>query len=75
MNFEDIIERIGWGEEFLFYYNNEEYWISQNNSNFYLTKVKGATTQEFKNPYDLFENGIIEGKNLTDIWDDIKQCF
>ena len=46
MNYEEIKERVGWGEEFQFCYNNEEYWISQNNPKRYLTRVRGSVTQE-----------------------------
>ena len=75
MNYEEIKERVGWGEEFLFYYNNEEYWISQNDSKRYLTRVRGSVTQEFQTTEELFENGRVEGKSLLEIWDDIKQYF
>lgn len=75
MSYEEIKERVGWGEEFLFCYNNEEYWISQNASKRYLTKVRGNVTQEFSTTEDLFENGRIEGKLLLEIWDEIEQYF
>ena len=48
MRFEEIKKRVGWGEEFLFYYNNEEYWISQSSTKRYLTRVRGSVTQEFQ---------------------------
>lgn len=75
MNYEEIKERVGWGEEFQFCYNNEEYWISQNNPKRYLTRVRGSVTQEFQTTEELFENGRVEGKTLLQIWDDIKQNF
>ncbi|MCM1027354.1 MAG: hypothetical protein NC432_13040 [Roseburia sp.] len=74
-SYEEIKERVGWGEEFLFYYNNEEYWISQNEPWRYLTRVRGSVSQEFQSTEELFENGRIEGKSLFEIWDDIKQYF
>lgn len=75
MNYEDIMERVGWGEEFSFDYNGEQYWISQNDDCLYLTRVKGSITQEFKTTQELFENGRVEGKLLLEIWDDIKEYF
>lgn len=75
MSYKEVIERVSWGEEFLFCYNNEEYWISQVKSKRYLTRVRGSVTQEFQTTKDLFENGRVEGKSLLEIWDDIKQYF
>ena len=75
MSYEEIKDRVSWGEEFLFYYKNEEYWISQNNSGRYLTKTAGSVTQEFQTTEELFENGRIEGKTLLEIWADIQQYF
>lgn len=75
MNYEDIKERVGWGEEFLFRYNNDEYWISQNESKRYLTRVRGSFTQEFQTTEELFEKGRVEGKTLLEIWDEIKDFF
>ena len=59
----------------LFYYHNEEYWISQNSPERYLTRSRGSITQVFQSTEELFENGRIEGKSLLEIWDDIKQYF
>ena len=73
--YEELKERVGWGEEFLFYYHNEEYWISQNSPERYLTRSRGSITQVFQSTEELFENGRIEGKSLLEIWDDIKQYF
>lgn len=75
MTYEELIEHVGWGEEFSFYYKNEQYWISQNGSVRYLTRVKGSETQEFKNTQELFEYGRVEGKSLLEIWEDIKEFF
>ena len=75
MRFEEIKKRVGWGEEFLFYYNNEEYWISQSSTKRYLTRVRGSVTQEFQTTEELFEKGRVEEKTLLEIWDDIKQYF
>lgn len=75
MSYNEIKERVGWGEEFLFCYNNEEYWISQNNTKRYLTRVRGSVTQEFQTTEELFEDGRIEGKRIFDIWNEIKKYF
>lgn len=69
--FKEFHERIGWGEEFNFYYKNEEYWISRNLSGCYLTKVKEPIIQTFETSEELFQKGRIEGKLLTEIYEDI----
>lgn len=75
MRYEQLIERVGWGEEFLFEYNNEEYWISQNKYGYYLTKVSDGYTQEFKNISELFQNARIDKKTILQIWNDINNQF
>ncbi len=70
-DFKEFQERIGWGEELNFYYKNEEYWISRNLNGCHLTKVKGSITQTFVTSEELFQKGRIEGKFLTDIYEDI----
>jgi hypothetical protein len=70
--FKEFQERVAWGEEFNFYYQNEEYWISQNPDGYYLTRVKGSLTQEFDTPELLFKNGTIEGRLLSEIYIDIE---
>ena len=69
--FKEFQERIGWGEEFNFYYQDEEYWISQNSDGCYLTKVKGLFTQEFNTKEQLFQRGTINGKRLSELYQDI----
>ncbi|MFN7253188.1 MAG: hypothetical protein ACK4M9_20810 [Anaerobacillus sp.] len=69
--FKEFQERIGWGEEFNFYYRDAEYWISQNSDGYYLTKVKGAITQKFNTSEQLFELGTVGGKQLTEIFGEI----
>lgn len=73
MDYQEIKERIGWGEEFLFYYKSEKYWISQSGTKHYLTRA--TETQEFLTTEDLFQNARVDGKTLIEIWDDIKQYF
>lgn len=75
MRYNEIKERVGWGEEFSFYYNGKKYWISQNKSGRYLTKVEGSETQEFRSTDELFQLGSVEGKSLLEIWDQIEQFF
>ena len=75
MGYNKIKERVSWGEEFLFYYQNEGYWISQNGSKRYLTKIRGSETREFQTTEELFEQGRINGKPLLEIWNDIEQYF
>jgi hypothetical protein len=69
--FEEFQERIGWGEEFNFYYKDEEYWISQNLDGYYLTKGKGSFTQGFNTIEQLFQKGTIQGKLLSEIYEEI----
>lgn len=75
MSFDEMKKRVEWGEEFLFCYNNEKYWISQNSPMRYLTRERGSVTQEFQSTEELFKYGIIEGKHFFEIWDDIKHYF
>ncbi len=76
MHYKEIKERVGWGEEFSFYYNDKQYWISQNDpKKRYLTKVEGSETQEFQSTDELFKLGRVEGKSLLEIWDEIEQYF
>lgn len=75
MKYEEIIKRVNWGEEFCFYYDNEEYWISQDGLKKYLTRVSDSMTQEFQTAEELFEHGKIKGKFLKDIWNDIEKYF
>lgn len=75
MKYKNIIERVSWGEEFFFLYNNEKYWISQNGSGFYLTRVRGSVSQSFKTAKELFEMGFVEGRSISEIWKDIEEYF
>lgn len=75
MTYEELIERVTWGEEFSFKYNNEQYWISQNKDGRYLTRVSDSYTQKFKTTKELFEKGKIEGKSIFEIWDSICKQF
>lgn len=75
MQYEDLIERVGWGEEILFEYHGEKYWISQNPNGRYLTRESDGYSQEFKTTYELFNNAKIEGKSILQIWDEIKNQF
>ncbi len=68
-------ERIRWGEEFSFYYTDEEYWISQNENGYYLTRVRGEVTQKFITSKDIFIKGKVGDKIFLEIWDDIKDQF
>ncbi|MFE0507973.1 hypothetical protein ACWF5S_14980 [Peribacillus butanolivorans] len=70
-NFNEIKKRVENGEEFSFDYKNEEYWISQNPDEYYLTRVRVSLTQEFDTSKALFENGTIKGRKLFEIYMDI----
>ncbi|MGB8000207.1 MAG: hypothetical protein WCF60_09010 [Anaerobacillus sp.] len=62
------------GEEYNFNYGNNEYWISQDEERFYLTKVigSGSVTQEFRTATQLFEEGKVDGRFISDIYEDIE---
>ncbi|WP_245640150.1 hypothetical protein [Paenibacillus dakarensis] len=44
MEYAELVQRVGWGEEFQFYYKNEQYWISTNEEGYYLTRGKDSYT-------------------------------
>ncbi len=69
-----MAESIGYGEEYNFYYEGKEFWISKNSEGNYLTEVDGET-QTFKSSDDLLNNAKINGKYILDIWKDIKEQF
>lgn len=48
MDFIEFKQRVGMGEEFQFYCNNESYWISKNQDGYYLTWVSDIFSQSFK---------------------------
>lgn len=75
MNYNELIERVGWGEEFLFQYRGKQYWISKNDDGRYLTRVEDSYTQKFKTCDELFENGRIEGKTIFELWSYINTQF
>ncbi|NMO95009.1 hypothetical protein HII30_04295 [Paenibacillus lemnae] len=69
MNYAELVQRVGWGEEFQFYYKDEEYWISLNKEGYYLTRGKDSYTQSFATTEELFREGRIDGKSIYDIWE------
>jgi len=70
--YESIVKRVGWGEEFFFYYNGEMYWLAQTEDVRHLSKDDCTHSQEFKTTAELFEKARIDGKSLLEIWDEIK---
>lgn len=69
MDYAELVQRVRWGEEFQFYFQNEEYWISTNKEGYYLTRGKDGYTQSFQTAEELFRQGQINGKTILDIWD------
>ncbi|MGG3453570.1 hypothetical protein [Paenibacillus rhizolycopersici] len=69
LDYAELVQRVGWGEEFQFYYENEEYWISINKEGYYLTRGKDSYTQSFSTAEELFRRGQVEGKIIFEIWD------
>ena len=75
MRYGDLVERVGWGEEFLFEYHGEKYWISQNPNGRYLTRESDGFSQDFQSTNELFEKARIEGKLISQIWKEILILF
>ncbi|MDT0015665.1 hypothetical protein QJV03_00530 [Listeria swaminathanii] len=75
MEYEQMADSLTYGEEYNFYYQNEEYWLSENQEGHYLTKVSDGETQEFKTSEELLEKAKINGKSIIDIWKDIQSQF
>ena len=75
MKYEDLVERVGWGEEFLFEYHGEKYWISQNPNGRYLTRASDGYSQDFQSTKELFDKARIEGKSMSQIWREIESQF
>lgn len=63
---------IAMGEELNFYYNNDEYWISNNPGEHYLTRSRGQYTQVYASCEELFEKGTIEGIKLSEIYSKLR---
>ena len=70
--FQELKERVGWGEEFLIYHNDIGYWISRNNKGVYFTRNKDSFTQEFINSEELFDKALIEQKYIKDLYKEIE---
>lgn len=75
MDYKTMADSLAYGEEYNFYYEDEEYWISKNSEGNYLTKVSDGYTQEFKNSNELLEKAEINGKSILEIWEEIKNQF
>lgn len=70
--FEELKQRVGWGEEFLIYHNNIGYWISRNKDGVYFTRNTDSYSQDFMNSEELFEKASIEDKLIKDIYEEIE---
>jgi hypothetical protein len=75
VEYDELVKRVEWGEEFLFQYKGEEYWISQNSDGRYLTRVSDGESQAFKSTRELFENARIMEKKIIHIWQEIRNQF
>ncbi|WP_435921437.1 hypothetical protein [Paenibacillus sp. DYY-L-2] len=69
--FQELKERVSWGEEFLIYHHQLDYWISRNQNGVYFTRNKDSFTQKFSNSEELFEKAVIENRYLKDIYNEI----
>ncbi|MFJ7309601.1 hypothetical protein [Peribacillus frigoritolerans] len=59
MTLAELTERLLNGEEFVFNFQDNEYWISQNEGLFFLTVVSESFSQEYKSVFDLIEEGTL----------------
>lgn len=75
LDYNELIKRIGWGEEFPFTFKNKAYWISQNTDGYYLTCVDDEFSQAFTTAEELVQKAKIQGQTLLQIWEDIKEQF
>lgn len=53
------------------YYRDKEYCISYNEDGWYFTRVADSYSQTFKDGEELIENATIDGKLLSEIFDDV----
>jgi len=72
VGYTELVQRVGWGEEFQFYYLGDEFWISRNKEGLYLTKGKNSFTQSFLTAEELFKNARIDGKTIFELWEMIE---
>ncbi|UTR13511.1 hypothetical protein MM221_12840 [Salipaludibacillus sp. LMS25] len=75
MKIKELIQMVSCGMEYNFYLKDEEYWISHNESKYYLTRVKDSYSQAFATSEELFKKGRIDGASLIELWDKIKEHF
>ena len=59
------------GREVEFFYNGKKYSFSHGEY-WWLTEYHNPIYQEFKAVDDMLTHGIIEGKSIKNIWDDVK---
>ncbi|WP_059172000.1 hypothetical protein [Bacillus sp. FJAT-27445] len=71
MNIEELKKRLINGEEFVFYFNHEEYWIGRTIDCFYLSRVKDSNVQEYKDVEDLINKATIENRIFSDVFPEI----
>ncbi|RHH66669.1 MULTISPECIES: hypothetical protein [Vagococcus] len=75
MDFQNFINSLEYGEEYKFYYNDKEYWISQANDRYYFTDIANKNTQTFSSIKELLIDIRVEGQSLKNIWENIKSQF
>ena len=70
-----FLELIDWNDEFAFYYNGKKYEIisEEKGRSIYLCNCEeGTLVQSFENGEELLENGMLDGKKIRDIINDIR---
>ncbi|WP_055666121.1 hypothetical protein [Desnuesiella massiliensis] len=70
--FEELEVYLLGGGEVEFYYKDELYSISHNTQGWYLSKYGNQEYQTFKDCEDLLENAVIESRELSEIWDEVR---
>ncbi|MCU6793516.1 hypothetical protein OB236_15530 [Paenibacillus sp. WQ 127069] len=70
-SFEELMRDLDNGHETHFKYLGKEYSISHNSRGTYLSEFNGDY-QSFTDHIELLKKGMIDGKYLKDIWNDVE---
>ena len=72
-----FLELMDWNDEFVFRHNEKKYEIisdEKGRSIYFCNCEKGTLIQSFENGEELLKNGIIDGKKICDIVNEIRIC-
>lgn len=71
MTLSELTERLLHGEEFVFDFQGDEYWISQTEEKILLTLVSESYSQEFESVSDLLKKGTLNSIPFKEAFDEI----